>query len=187
MTAIKFRIGAVLALAVAGLALAPVAHAEPALQIDSKTVKAGQAVTVSLEGLPPNLPMVTVGQCKAQVVGPTDCSLPTALMGTADASGAWQANEGKNAITLAAEIGGVDCASAAGACTLAVTSLTNPTSILASLPLDFSAEEPVAAPEAAAEEDDSGNTALIIGAVVVVVVVIGAGATVFVRRRSSAG
>ena len=160
---------------------------EPTLQLDSKAVKAGDAVTVSLEGLPPNLPMVTIGQCKAQVVAPTDCSLPTALMGTADAAGVWQANEGKDAITLAAEIGGVDCTSAAGACTLAVTSLTNPANIITSLPLDFAVatEEPVAAPEAAAEEDDSSNTALIVGAAVVVVVVLAAGTAVVARRRSS--
>ncbi|WP_157101388.1 neocarzinostatin apoprotein domain-containing protein [Nocardia shimofusensis] len=187
MTATRFRVGAVMALAVGGLALAPAANAEPTLQVDKKPVQAGDSVKVSLAGLPPNLPMVTVGQCKAQVVAPTDCSLPTALMGAADATGVWQANEGKDAITLAPQIGGVDCASAAGACTLAVTSLTNPSSIITSLPLDFGAaeDEPAATPEAAAaDEDDSGNTPFIIGAAVVVVVVAGAGAAVFLRRRS---
>lgn len=181
------RAGAVMALAVGALALAPVANAEPTLQIDPKAVRAGDSVTVSLAGLPPNLPMVTVGQCKAQVVAPTDCSLPTALMGAADATGVWQAEEGKDAITLAPEIGGVDCASAAGACTLAVTSLTNPSSIITSLPLDFGAaeEKPVPAPEAAAaEEDDSSNTSWFVGATVAIVVLAGAGGAAFRRRRS---
>ncbi|WP_280504787.1 hypothetical protein [Nocardia farcinica] len=189
MTATISRVGAVAAMAVGALALAPAAHAEPTLQLDSSTVTAGEAVQVTLEGLPPNLPMVTIGQCKAQVVAPTDCSLQTALMGTADAAGVWQADEGKDAITLAPEIGGVVCTSAAGACTLAVTSLTNPANIITSVPLDFAAAEeqpPAPAPEAAAESDEAdSNAPLIIGAVVVVVVALAAVAAFLMRRRAS--
>jgi hypothetical protein len=132
--------------------------------------------------------MVTVGQCKAQITGPTDCNLPTALLGTADGTGRWQPNEGKNSISLSAEIGGADCAAAPGTCTLAVTSLTDPTAILTSVPLTFGAPAPapVAAPaaESTAADESGDNSAMITGGVAIVVLVaLAAGVVFLVRSR----
>ncbi|MGW4247758.1 neocarzinostatin apoprotein domain-containing protein [Nocardia sp. NPDC004722] len=96
-------------------------------------VSAGQTVSVSVSGLTPNLASVAVGQCKAQISGPSDCNLGGSLLGTADAQGNWSGG----GITLVSSVGGVDCTAAAGACTISVTSLTDPNNILASVPLSF--------------------------------------------------
>ncbi|WP_327146171.1 neocarzinostatin apoprotein domain-containing protein [Nocardia sp. NBC_01327] len=98
-------------------------------------VGAGQSITVSVSGLAPGLASVAVGQCKSQISGPNDCNLGGSILGNADGSGTWQADS--HSITLVGSIGGVDCTSAPGACTISVTSLTDPTNILASIPLTF--------------------------------------------------
>ncbi|WP_216908716.1 neocarzinostatin apoprotein domain-containing protein [Nocardia noduli] len=187
MTTTRLRAGAVVLLGAGLLATSPVAAADPALQVESHTgVAVGQSVTVRLEGLPANLPMVAVGQCKPLVKGPTDCNLPTALMGSADAAGVWKSQGGSTSITLAADVGGVDCTSAAGACAIAVTSLTDPTAILAAVPLTFGSPEPAPVTRAApaAAEDDSDYTMVIVGAVTVAVL---AGLVLLaVRRRARA-
>ncbi|WP_405495732.1 neocarzinostatin apoprotein domain-containing protein [Nocardia sp. NBC_00511] len=96
-------------------------------------VAAGQSVSVSVSGLAPNLASVAVGQCKAQISGPSDCNLGGSLLGTADGQGNWQAGS----VSLVGSVGGVDCTAASGACVIAVTSLTDPNNILASVPLSF--------------------------------------------------
>ncbi|WP_067701440.1 neocarzinostatin apoprotein domain-containing protein [Nocardia jejuensis] len=129
----------VLAAAVAGglLATSGPATAGAFLSLSQTDgVSAGQSVSVSLGGLPADLASVAVGQCKAQVSGPADCNLVGTLMGHADGDGNWQSNGGYS-ITLVGSIGGVDCASGPGACTIAVTSLTNPSAIITSAPLSF--------------------------------------------------
>ncbi|WP_330180387.1 neocarzinostatin apoprotein domain-containing protein [Nocardia sp. NBC_01503] len=96
---------------------------------------AGQSISVSVSGLAPNLASVAVGQCTSQVSGPGDCNLGGSILGRADGEGNWQAS--RDTITVVGSVGGVDCASAPGACTIAVTSLTDPTNIIASIPLTF--------------------------------------------------
>ncbi|WP_109526144.1 MULTISPECIES: neocarzinostatin apoprotein domain-containing protein [Nocardia] len=186
MTTTRLRVGAAVLLGAGLLATSPVAAADPALQVESPTgVAVGRSVTVTLDGLPANLPMVAVGQCKPLVKAPTDCNLPTALMGSADAAGVWKSNGGSTSITLAADVGGVDCTSAAGACAIAVTSLTDPTAILAAVPLTFGSPEPAPVTEAApAAEDDSDYTMVIVG--VVTVAVLAGLVLLAVRRRARA-
>ncbi|MET7770076.1 neocarzinostatin apoprotein domain-containing protein [Nocardia sp. NPDC005366] len=190
MTVMGLRIGAVFALAAGLLALSPVASADPALRLDPATgAKPGQSITVSVEGLPANLAMVAVGQCKSVMVAPTDCNLPGALMGAADAAGVWKPNAGKSSIIIAADVAGADCTSAAGTCVIAVTSLTNPGAIIASVPLTLGSAEPqpAAAPATeAAEEDDSNSTMMIVGVVALVVVLAAAALLVALRRKRSA-
>jgi hypothetical protein len=176
------------ATAVALLATAPLAAAGPTLHpspIGDVTV--GEVVTVAVDGLPPNLAQVAVGQCKPQVVAPTDCNLGASLLGSADAQGAWQPGMRGTTITLTASVGPVDCTAAPGACTLAVTSLTDPGHILASVPLTFGHAPAVAAttPKAAAADSDSSDsqTTAIVVAVVVIVIVVLAVAALLVRRR----
>ncbi|QLY28789.1 neocarzinostatin apoprotein domain-containing protein [Nocardia huaxiensis] len=172
----------------AALAGSPAAMAEPTLTLSVSTgVTAGQTVTVQLEGLPPDLPTVAVGQCKPQITTPADCNLGGSLMGRSDAQGMWQPNGGSRTLTLVASIGGVDCAAAPGACTVAVTSLTNPSDILASVPLDFGAKQPAAPSTVAAESPDSdaddSNSGVLIGIAAAVVVLVAVVAVLFVRRR----
>lgn len=174
------------------LGTSPIALAAPALQLSQNSgLTVGQTVTVTLDGLPPNLPTVAVGQCKPQVVAPTDCNLTGSLLGTADPQGTWQPNGGNKTLTLIATVGGTDCTAAAGACTIAVTSLTNPNQILASVPLTFGPAAASAKPSAtegdssaSESSDEDSNTPLIIGIAAVVVVVVGAGITVAARRRA---
>lgn len=166
----------------------PAATADPALKLSVNSgLAAGQVITVSLAGLPANLPTVAVGQCKPTVVSPADCNLGGSLMGRADAQGEWQPNGGNRSITLVGAVGGTDCTATPGACTVAVTSLTDPTRILASVPLTFGAERtpaPTASAAAAADsDDDSGNTGVVVGIAAAVVVVIAAVGFVVVRRR----
>lgn len=152
---------------VAVLMGSPASHAAPTLTLsESSGVSAGQTVTITLTGLPPNLPTVAVGQCKPQITLPTDCNLSGSRMGKADEQGVWQPTDGNSALTLAASIGGVDCATTPGACTIAVTSLTNPSNVLASVPLTFGAKEapkPTAVEANSTESDDGDNTAMMIG------------------------
>ncbi|WP_036510458.1 neocarzinostatin apoprotein domain-containing protein [Nocardia aobensis] len=174
--------------AVALLVTAPLAAAAPTLHpTPTGDVTVGEVVTVAVDGLPSNLAQVAVGQCKPQVVAPTDCNLGASLLGSADAQGAWQPGMRGNTITLTASVGAVDCTSAPGACTLAVTSLTDPGNILASVPLTFTHAPAVAttAPKAAAADSDSSDshTTAIVVAIVVVVVVVLAVAGLLVRRR----
>ncbi|MBF6147592.1 MULTISPECIES: neocarzinostatin apoprotein domain-containing protein [Nocardia] len=96
-------------------------------------VAVGQSISVSVSGLAPDLASVAVGQCTANISGPSDCNLAGSLLGTADGQGNWEAGS----IALVGSVGGVDCTAEAGACTIAVTSLTDPTNILASIPLSF--------------------------------------------------
>lgn len=125
------------ALSAGVLVAAPQAMAGTTLSVSRTAgVRAGQTVTVSLSGLPANLSSVAVGQCRARISGPGDCNLGGSLLGTADGRGVWHSNS-STAITLVGSIGGTDCHSAPGACTISVTSLTNPTNILASVPLTF--------------------------------------------------
>ncbi|GAB4586541.1 neocarzinostatin apoprotein domain-containing protein [Nocardia sp. IFM 10818] len=176
--------------AAALLAGSPAALAAPELQVNPVSgVQAGQTVTVTLTGLPPNLPTVAVGQCTPQITLPTDCHLGGSLMGSADAQGAWQPGDGGRDLVLVGAVGGTDCTAAPGACTIAVTSLTDPSRILASVPLRFGAQEtpkPTAPVEitAAADSDEDSNTGLLIGigAAVVAVAVVAAG-LVLARRR----
>ncbi|MEV0248654.1 neocarzinostatin apoprotein domain-containing protein [Nocardia sp. NPDC050712] len=183
----RIRAPFVVLLAAAGLALtAPAASAAPTLQLnESSGLAPGQAVTISLDGLPPNLTTVAVGQCKPQITLPTDCQLAGSRMGKADDKGKWQALDGNNTLTLVSAIGDVDCTTGPGACVIAVTSLTQPGNLLASTPLAFGAKEapkPAAAPAAAEPADEDSNTALFLGIGVAVVVVIAAGALLLRRR-----
>ncbi|MEC3957749.1 neocarzinostatin apoprotein domain-containing protein [Nocardia sp. CDC153] len=129
------RLGAVLTglTAIALFGGATIAQAASVDVSQAWGVSAGQTISVSVSGLAPNLASVAVGQCTAQISGPSDCNLGGSLLGTADVQGNWSGGS----ITLVASVGGVDCTAAAGACTIAVTSLTDPTNILASVPLSF--------------------------------------------------
>ncbi|WP_067701437.1 neocarzinostatin apoprotein domain-containing protein [Nocardia jejuensis] len=179
--------------ALASLALlggGPVASAAPALVLSpSSGLTAGQTVTVTLDGLTANMPTVAVGQCKPQIVQPTDCNLTGSLMGQADAQGVWQPAGGNHTLALVSSIGGTDCTSAPGACTISVTSLTDPSNILTSVPLTFGAaktpETTVVAGDSATSDSDDSNTGLIVGIAVAVVVVVLAVTVVAVRRRGS--
>ncbi len=189
-----FRAGLGCAAAAILIMVAPNAFAAPQLrpsQTDNVTV--GQQITVALDGLPPDMPQVAVGQCKPQIVAPSDCNLTGSLLGNADARGVWQPMAAGATVTLVAAVGGVDCTAAPGACTLAVTSLMNPSQILASVPLTFgSAATTVAKPtgsaaDSAAEssKSDSGSNVLpiVVGVVIAALVVIVAIAGVILRRR----
>lgn len=125
--------GAIAGALVAG---APAASAAALGLSQADGVTAGQTITFSLSGLPADLTAVAVGQCKARVSGPADCNLGGSLLGSSDGQGVWQPNGGAS-ITLVASVGGVDCTAAAGACIIGVTSLSNPTQILAATPLSF--------------------------------------------------
>ncbi|WP_405495730.1 neocarzinostatin apoprotein domain-containing protein [Nocardia sp. NBC_00511] len=178
--------------AAALLATAPSAAAEPALHPSpAGDVTVGQTITISLDGLPPNLPTVAVGQCKPAVVAPTDCNLSGSLLGTADAQGVWQPGQRGRTIVLTASVGSLDCTAAPGACTLAVTSLTDPSHILTSVPLVFGhpdATKSTQAPAAAAKSSsDNGTVYLIVGAVVVVVLVVAGVIVMSYRRRTRQG
>ncbi|MFI6999239.1 neocarzinostatin apoprotein domain-containing protein [Nocardia sp. NPDC050175] len=168
----------------------PAALAAPALQVSQSTgLTAGQTITVTLDGLPANMAAVAVGQCKPQITSPGDCNLPGSMLGTADGQGKWQPNGDKRSIALVANVGGTDCTAAPGACTISVTSLTNATEIIASVPLTFgpAAEpsKPAAAPNNAVDADDSDdNTAVVVGLGVAAVVIIAAAVFFVARRRS---
>ncbi|MFD8098836.1 neocarzinostatin apoprotein domain-containing protein [Nocardia fluminea] len=164
---------------------APAANAEPSVRPSASTgLAAGESITVELDGLPPNLANVAVGQCKPTIVAPTDCNLAGSLLGTVDDKGVWQPNGGKRTLVLVAALGATDCTTAAGACTISVTSLMNPSQILASAPLRFGAE-PTPAPTtvAAPADGDDSNTALIAGAIITVVIVAGLVIVALLRRR----
>lgn len=118
--------------AVAAFGAAPAEAATIAVS-QSGGVAIGQSVSVSVSGLAPNLASVAVGQCKARIAGPSDCNLQGSLLGKADAQGNFRAGS----ITLVGSIGGVNCVAQPGACTISVTSLTDPHNILASVPLTF--------------------------------------------------
>ncbi|MGW0247412.1 neocarzinostatin apoprotein domain-containing protein [Nocardia goodfellowii] len=186
-----FRLAVLTAAATGLLAAAPTASAAPTLQLDTSTgVAAGQTITVELSGLDANLAGVAVGQCKPQVVAPTDCHLTGSLMGSADAQGVWQPRNGARSLTLVAAVGGTDCTAAPGACAISVTSLTNPSQILASVPLTFAAKtaaQPTPAPVAspAAESDSDDNTGMIVGIAVAVLVAAAIAAFFLLRRRGS--
>jgi len=136
----KFTKAAALGAAAALVCAPSAASAAAAAKLTlSKTtgLSVGETINVtSLTGLKPNLPQVYVAQCKAKVAGPTDCELSSALQGQADASGTWKSSKG-TAIKLVKTINGVDCTSAAGACIIGVTSLTNPGDVIATTPLTF--------------------------------------------------
>ncbi|MCX4096866.1 neocarzinostatin apoprotein domain-containing protein [Nocardia sp. alder85J] len=134
MSRIGTRIGPLLA-AAAAFALLGSATAQAASVQASQTggVSVGQSVSVAVSGLAPNLSQVAVGQCTASISGPNDCNLGGSLLGNADGSGYLRAGS----ITLVGSVGGVDCTASAGACTIAVTSLTDPYNILAAVPLSF--------------------------------------------------
>ncbi|MEU7143261.1 neocarzinostatin apoprotein domain-containing protein [Nocardia sp. NPDC046473] len=126
------------AVAIAAAVGAGPAAAAPVLQISQTSgVAAGQTISVTVNGLAADLGSVAVGQCRAQVAGPADCNLPGTLLGKADEQGTWRPNGGSSAITLLGSVGGVDCTAAAGACIIAVTSLTDPGNILLATPLAF--------------------------------------------------
>ncbi|TCJ97117.1 neocarzinostatin apoprotein domain-containing protein [Nocardia alba] len=150
----------------------------------------GQSITVEVGGLPANLASVAVGQCKPAIVAPTDCNLTGSLLGTADDKGVWQPTGGKRTVTLIAAVGGTDCTTAAGACTLAVTSLTDPSKILASTPLAFGAPTTTPPPTTSVaaqpdSDDDDTNVALIVGVGFVVGAAVAVVATAVLRRRKS--
>ncbi|KAA8889424.1 hypothetical protein F3087_10890 [Nocardia colli] len=174
---------------IAVLAGTPAALAVPALQVSQSTgLAAGQTITVTLDGLPANMPAVAVGQCKPQITSPGDCNLPGSMLGTADAQGKWQPTGEKRSIALVADVGGTDCTAAPGACTISVTSLTNATEIIASVPLTFgpAAETPkptAALNNAAGTDDSDGNTAVVVGVGVGAVVIIAAAVFFAARRR----
>ncbi|MQY20897.1 neocarzinostatin apoprotein domain-containing protein [Nocardia macrotermitis] len=133
-----FRTRTLMSATVAGLAVVALFGAAPAeaatLAVSqSGGVAVGQSISVSVSGLAPNLSSVAIGQCKSRIAGPSDCNLQGSLLGKADAQGSWHAGS----ITLVGAVGGVNCASQPGACTIAVTSLTDPHNILASVPLTF--------------------------------------------------
>ncbi|WP_327146172.1 neocarzinostatin apoprotein domain-containing protein [Nocardia sp. NBC_01327] len=159
---------------------APVLHPTP-----TGDVTVGQSITVALDGLPPNLPTVAIGQCKPQITSPADCNLGGSLLGGADAQGIWKPGARGAVVTLVASVGGIDCTSAPGACTLAVTSLTNPADILASVPLTFT--KPGASHEnAGATADSSSSDSTVVGVIIAIVVVVVLSvilAAVVLRRR----
>lgn len=121
-------------------AASPAQAAAPSLKLSATSgVKVGQTITVtSLTGLAANLPSVAIGQCKPNVTGTSDCNLTGSLLGQADASGKWTPGAKGSTITLVKSIGGVDCTAKSGACIIGVTSLVNPTNVLARVPLTFS-------------------------------------------------
>ncbi|MFD6159839.1 neocarzinostatin apoprotein domain-containing protein [Nocardia sp. NPDC060256] len=138
MKHIAIQLGICGAVAVAAVSGAGTAAAAPNLQLSQTSgVVAGQAISVTLDGLGADLGSVAVGQCKAQIAGPTDCNLPGSLLGRADAQGTWRSSGGGTAITLVGSIGGADCTAAAGACVIAVTSLNDPGNVLLATPLAF--------------------------------------------------
>ncbi|MQY26126.1 neocarzinostatin apoprotein domain-containing protein [Nocardia aurantia] len=134
MSRIGTRIVPLLA-AAAAVALLGSATAQAASVSVSQTggVSAGQSVSVSVNGLAPGLSQVAVGQCTAQISGPNDCNLSGSKLGNADDQG----HLSVGGITLVGSVGGVDCTAFAGACTIAVTSLTDPYNILAAVSLSF--------------------------------------------------
>ncbi|WP_405138274.1 neocarzinostatin apoprotein domain-containing protein [Nocardia sp. NBC_01388] len=160
----------------------PVLHPTP-----SGDVTVGQPITVALDGLPPNLPTVAIGQCKPQITSPADCNLGGSLLGVADAQGVWKPGDRGAVVTLVASVGGIDCTAAPGACTLAVTSLTNATDILAAIPLTFTAPGgPTGTSSATAEPADSSSSSSTVSVVIIaiaVVVVLAAIVVVVLRRR----
>ncbi|MEV6278889.1 neocarzinostatin apoprotein domain-containing protein [Nocardia sp. NPDC051832] len=190
-----FRLAVIAAAATGGIiAVVPAAQATPTLQLSESTgVAAGQAITVNLAGLDANLAGVAVGQCKPQVVAPTDCNLTGALLGAADAQGVWQPRTGARTLTLAATVGGTDCTTAAGACAISVTSLTNPAQILATVPLTFAAKtaaqpaptSAAAAPAAANSDSDDSNTGMVVGIAGAVIVIVALAALLLLRRRGT--
>ncbi|MFE9581525.1 neocarzinostatin apoprotein domain-containing protein [Nocardia sp. NPDC006044] len=193
MKLIGTRLGIFAGLSVVAIAVvggAPAALAAPALQVSQSTgLAAGQTITVTLDGLPANMPAVAVGQCKPQITGPGDCNLPGSMLGAADGQGTWQPSGDKRSIALVAAVGGTDCTAAPGACTISVTSLTNATEIIASVPLTFGpaaeSPKPAAAQNNAVDADDSDdNTAAVIGVSAAAVVIIAAAAFFVARRRS---
>ncbi|WP_106403584.1 neocarzinostatin apoprotein domain-containing protein [Actinocorallia populi] len=118
----------------------------------------GDTVNVtSLTGLKANLAQVYVAQCKKKVAGPTDCELSSALSGNADASGTWKSSKG-TAIKLVKTIGGVDCTSAAGACIIGVTSLTNPGDVIATASLTFGGSSTDSNDDSNDANDDSNDS-----------------------------
>ncbi|MBF6182419.1 hypothetical protein [Nocardia otitidiscaviarum] len=170
----------------------PAASAAPTLEVsESSGVAPGQMITVKLAGLPPNLPTVAVGQCTPQITLPTDCQLSGSLMGRADEQGVWQPTGGRE-LALVEAVGGTDCTAAPGACTVAVTSLTDPSKILASVPLTFGTPEttPPPAPmadadtaEAVEEDSDTGMiVAIVAGGVILAALAAG---LLVMRRRGS--
>lgn len=171
------------------LAGSPTATAEATLQVsESSGLSAGQTITVTLAGLPPNLPTVAVGQCKPQITLPTDCNLSGSRMGKSDAQGVWQPNNGDTTIVLVDSVGGTNCLSAPGACTVAVTSLTDASNILASVPLTFGPKETTKPPAGqndsqASDTSDDSNTAVVVGIVAAVVVIAIVAAVIVLRRR----
>ncbi|MEV6558594.1 neocarzinostatin apoprotein domain-containing protein [Nocardia sp. NPDC051756] len=189
MKHIATRLGILAGVTVAAVFGAGPAAAAPTLQVSQSTgLTAGQAITVTLDGLPANMAAVAVGQCKPQIAGPGDCNLPGSMLGSADGQGNWQPNGDKRSITLVADVGGTDCTVAPGACTISVTSLTNATEIIASVPLTFGpaaqTPKPTAASSASVDPDDSDrNTAAAIGIGVGAVVIVAAVVLVVARRR----
>ncbi|WP_167768715.1 neocarzinostatin apoprotein domain-containing protein [Nocardia sp. CS682] len=167
----------------------PTALAAPALQVSQSTgLAVGQTVTVTLDGLPANMAAVAVGQCKPRIAGPGDCNLTGSMMGAADGQGSWQPTGDKRAITLVGAVGGTDCTAAPGACTISVTSLTNATEIIASVPLTFGppaeTPKPTAADSDSAESDDSdSNTPVMAGIGIAAAVLIAAAVVLVARRR----
>ncbi|WP_330180388.1 neocarzinostatin apoprotein domain-containing protein [Nocardia sp. NBC_01503] len=162
-------------------AAAPVLHPTP-----SGAVTDGQTVTVALDGLPANLPTVAIGQCKPTITTPADCNLGGSLLGTADAAGTWQPGDRGSVITIVSKIGDVDCTAAPGACTLAVTSLTNPSAILAAVPLTFATPKATTTVETttAVSDSDDSNTVPILVVVGVIVVLLAIAVAVLLRRRT---
>lgn len=141
MRQLRSRAGTLIAMAGAGvLALSDPAQAAVTLKMSKTTgLKAGDKIQiVTLAGLKPNLASVAVGQCKPRVAGPTDCHTSGSLLGTADASGKWKPGDKGSTITVVAKIGSTDCTAKAGACIIGVTSLTDPSKVLATVPLTFS-------------------------------------------------
>ncbi|MEU0876330.1 neocarzinostatin apoprotein domain-containing protein [Nocardia brasiliensis] len=192
MKLIGTRLGILVGLSVAVIAVvgAPAAQAAPALQVSQSTgLTAGQTITVTLDGLPANMAAVAVGQCKPQITSPGDCNLPGSMLGAADGQGKWQPNGDKRSIALVANVGGTDCTAAPGACTISVTSLTNATEIIASVPLAFGpaadSPKPAAVQNNAVDADDSDdNSAVMIGISAGAVVIIAAAVVLLARRRS---
>ncbi|MVU78115.1 hypothetical protein GPX89_12775 [Nocardia sp. ET3-3] len=170
--------------AAALLATAPSATAAPALHpTPAGEVSVGEVITIALDGLPANLPSVAIGQCKPAVTSPSDCQLDRSLLGNADAQGVWQPGQRGRTIVLTASVGGIDCTSAPGACTLAVTSLTNPTAIITSVPLTFGGA-PTTQPAAQQSNSSDSHLAEIVTGVVVVVLLAAALAYLLLRVRS---
>lgn len=141
MRHLRSRAGTLIAMAGAGvLALSDPAQAAVTLKMSKTTgLKVGDKIEiVTLTGLKPNLASVAVGQCKPRVAGPTDCNTSGSLLGTADAAGKWKPGAKGSTITVVAKIGSTDCTAKAGACIIGVTSLTDPSNVLATVPLTFS-------------------------------------------------